>query len=123
MSKTLKLLALFTLVAAFSLTLLSEPFEAFAGNRKRTRSNKIEFDDAEIFVEINDTDGDSGLQIFLDGEGWKYVNVYDPKGRKILKVKGSKGVAQTGLTEMFFESAEPGFHRKKSAARRSVGPA
>ena len=30
----------------------------------------VEFTDARLKVEINATDGDAGLQIFLDGEAW-----------------------------------------------------
>ena len=73
------------------------------------KAEKIEFDESKIWIEINDTDGDSGLQMKLDGEGWKSVKIFDPKGKKIFQVKGLKGVKKTGLTELFFESAEPGF--------------
>ncbi len=69
----------------------------------------IEFSDARIIIEINATDGDSGIQMFVDGEGWKRLAVYDPRARRVLSVRGRGGVGQTGLTELFFESAEPGF--------------
>ena len=29
-------------------------------------------DEAEIFIEVNDTDGDAGIQIFLDGEANRF---------------------------------------------------
>jgi len=69
----------------------------------------IEFSDTRIIIELNATDDDSGIQMFVDGEGWRKLVVYDPRSRNVLSVKGRGGVGQTGLTELFFESAEPGF--------------
>ncbi|MCZ6585330.1 MAG: hypothetical protein O6930_04870 [Gammaproteobacteria bacterium] len=69
----------------------------------------IEFSDSRIIIEINATDGDSGIQMFVDGEGWDRLIVFDPKWKRVLRVRGSGGVGDTGLTEFFFESAEPGF--------------
>jgi hypothetical protein len=69
----------------------------------------IEFDDASIIIEINATDDDSGIQMFVDGEGWHWLSAYDPNWRKVLRIKGTGSVRDTGLTELFFESAEPGF--------------
>lgn len=70
---------------------------------------EIQFSQSDIKIEINDTDGDSGLQIFLDADGWEYVNVFGPSGDRVFHVEGGAGVKQTGLTELYFESAEPGF--------------
>jgi len=70
---------------------------------------KIPFTDARIRIEINSTDGDSGLHVLLDAEGWRFVNILDPKGKLIFTVNGGGSVRKTGLTELFFESAEPGF--------------
>ena len=65
-----------------------------------------------IFFEINDTDGDAGIQIFLDGEGWDVMQVRDPNGKVILNVLGEGGVGQQGITELFLESAEPSFEEQ-----------
>jgi hypothetical protein len=71
---------------------------------------KVELDDATIIVEVNATDGDAGFQIFLDGEGWKRVSIYDPNWRQIFKVKTRGGVREIGGgTELFLETAEPEF--------------
>lgn len=68
---------------------------------------EIPFADAEVFFEFNSTDDDLGFQLFLDGEGWKQVEVSDPEGDEILKF-GAKGVLkELGITELRFESAEP----------------
>ena len=68
-----------------------------------------EFDDATIIFEENFTDGDLGIQFFLDAEGWRRVMIFQPNGRRMvdIKVRGSAGVI--GLTELFSEGAEPNF--------------
>ena len=66
-------------------------------------------DDTAIFFEINDTDGDAGIQLFLDGEGWDTMVVRDPFGEVIFAVAGDAGIGEQGITELFFESAEPSF--------------
>ncbi len=38
-------------------------------------------DEAAVFIEINDTDGDAGIHMFLDGVGWKRMKVFDPDGK------------------------------------------
>jgi hypothetical protein len=65
--------------------------------------------DTAIYIEINDTDEDAGIQIFLDGEGWDSMQVFDPDGNRILKVRGQGSVGIQGITELFLESAEPSF--------------
>lgn len=91
------------------ITLFLAGFQGVAWAKDRARGNKIPFDVAKLRIEVNETDGDSGLHILLDGEGWRSVELSDPRGRTVLKVRGFAGVGRTGLTEMFFESAEPGF--------------
>ncbi|MFQ5526198.1 MAG: hypothetical protein ACE5GX_08035 [Thermoanaerobaculia bacterium] len=66
-------------------------------------------DEAEFFIEINATDGDAGIQVFLDGVGWKRMKIFDPDGNKIVDTKNRNSVKQQGITEFFFESAEPSF--------------
>ena len=69
----------------------------------------IRLDDAAIFIEINDTDGDAGIQIFLDGEGWDTMQVFAPNGEMVLGVAAAGNVGFQGVTELFLESAEPSF--------------
>jgi hypothetical protein len=61
--------------------------------------------DTAIYIEINDTDGDAGIQIFLDGEGWDSMQVRDPDGNTILDVIAQGSVGFQGITELFLESA------------------
>jgi len=68
--------------------------------------------DAEIFIEINATDGDAGIHLFLDGEGWDRMRVFDPDGQQILDFAGHGSVGIQGITELAFESAEPSFEEQ-----------
>ena len=69
----------------------------------------VEIDDARLKFEINATDGDGGVQVFLDAEQWKRMSIYDRKGRKILTAVTKGIMAKQGGTELFLESAEPTF--------------
>jgi hypothetical protein len=73
------------------------------------KQDPIRFADARVIVEVNDTDGDAGLQIFLDGEPWKRVAVSGPDGRELVDFRTSGVVDGYGLTELFSESSEPPF--------------
>jgi len=69
----------------------------------------IRLDDATMIIEVNSTDRDAGLQVFLDGEPWSKMAVFAPDGRKILDVDASGRLNRFGLTELFTESHEPEF--------------
>jgi hypothetical protein len=69
----------------------------------------IPFGAARIIIEVNATAGDGGIQIFLDAEGWSRLEVTDPNGQRVFEVRGEGSVGSTGVTELFFESAEPSF--------------
>jgi hypothetical protein len=71
--------------------------------------NTIPFSQAQVRIEVNATDGDSGFHVLLDAEEWRSVRIFDPNHRLIFEVKGGGSIRKTGLTELFFESAEPGF--------------
>lgn len=67
------------------------------------------FDEAELFFELNNTDGDLGIHALIDGEGWKKLEIEDLHERGMLKVYVQGRLRRQGLTEFFFESAEPTF--------------
>ncbi|MGH9197428.1 MAG: hypothetical protein ACRD1T_17010, partial [Acidimicrobiia bacterium] len=64
---------------------------------------------SDLFIEINATDGDAGLQLNLDGEKWDNMRIINPRGETILDVSGSSRLRGYGLTGLTFESAEPPF--------------
>jgi hypothetical protein len=66
---------------------------------------------AELIVEINETDGDAGLQVSLDGDAWRSVTIHRPDGSEILQYGTWSDVRRFGMTELFSESSEPPFTR------------
>jgi len=104
--KSVGLLALFLMaVVALSLAAVASARRADGGDDE----DEIPFDEAKIFLELNDTDSDLGIHALIDGEAWRKLEIEDPNGRKILAVTGKGRLRQQGLTELFFESAEPTF--------------
>lgn len=70
---------------------------------------EVPFSDAQIRIEVNSTDGDAGLQIFLDGEPWKRIRIEDPNGKLVFAVDDFGKLRRLGSTELFMESNEPNF--------------
>ncbi|MGH2609771.1 MAG: hypothetical protein ACRDHF_11895 [Tepidiformaceae bacterium] len=91
------------LVALVALTLGA----ARRGERASAEPAETPFDAARIFLEFNSTDNDLGVQVLLDGDAWKRLEILDPRGRNILDISASGTLGSLGLTELFFESAEP----------------
>lgn len=69
--------------------------------------DELEFEESQFNIEFNSSDEDLGVRGFVDGEPWKEVEIEDPKGRTIAKVKAKKSMAKQGFAELFFESGEP----------------
>lgn len=67
------------------------------------------FDEAELFFELNNTDGDLGIHSLIDGDGWKKLQITESSGRHLLNVRVLGNLRKQGVTEFFFESAEPIF--------------
>jgi hypothetical protein len=76
-------------------------------------AQEISFADAEIFFELNNTDGDLGIHALIDGEPWKRLEIEDPNERSMLNIFLQGRLRRQGLTELFFESAEPTFDELK----------
>jgi hypothetical protein len=62
---------------------------------------------AKVFFEFNSSANDLGVHVFLDGEDWKTLEIVNPNGRTIFEVEGKGPYRELGLTELFFEGAEP----------------
>jgi hypothetical protein len=87
-----------------ALILNAAPPEAWA------KKNSIPLAIKKIYFEYNSTAsalGDLGVHVFLDGEDWKELKIVNPKGRTIFEVEGKGPYKDLGLTELFFEGAEP----------------
>jgi hypothetical protein len=68
-----------------------------------------EFSEAELFFELNDTDGDLGIHASIDGSPYSTLEIEDPNERTILLITAFGRLARQGLTQLFLESAEPSF--------------
>jgi hypothetical protein len=66
---------------------------------------------ARLSIELNATDGDAGLQVFLNGAPWRELALVRPDGREILRLEATGPMRRFGLTELFSESSEPPFTR------------
>lgn len=71
--------------------------------------DEIPFDVANVFFELNNTDGDLGIHSLIDGEPWKVLELEDPREREMLNIRLRGRLRRQGLTELFYESAEPTF--------------
>lgn len=71
--------------------------------------DEIPFEEAKLFFELNDTDGDLGIHALVDGGPWMRLEIEDPNERRMLLVWIEGRLRRQGLTEVFFESAEPTF--------------
>jgi hypothetical protein len=67
------------------------------------------FSEAQIFLELNNTDGDLGIHASIDGGPWTDLEIEGPNGRSLLNILSAGKLRSQGLTQLFFESAEPPF--------------
>ena len=81
--------------------------EATAAANAEANAVGTPFADAELFFELNSTDNDLGLQLFLDAPGWKRVRLLDPQLTEIALFAASGRLGRLGITELRFESEEP----------------
>jgi hypothetical protein len=98
-------LAVLALAAAATTVALDRAGDGSA----QAASPPIRLADATMIVEVNATDGDAGLQVFLDGEPWSSMTISGPDGRRLLAVNTEGRLKGHGLTELFSESSEPPF--------------
>lgn len=64
---------------------------------------------AKLFFQLNDTDGDLGIHMVVDGDPWKMLEIDGPDDRRLLLIRTQSKLRRQGLTELRFESAEPQF--------------
>jgi hypothetical protein len=93
-------------VVAFTLTIAVPELWA-GGYGYKPKVEELEV--AELYFELNNTDGDLGIHGKIDGGPWTKVWVEDPYRRRIMKVSAKGRLRAQAVTELFFESAEPTF--------------
>ncbi len=69
----------------------------------------VQLKDARLKIELNATDGDAGVQVFIDADPWESMNIYDPQGKLVFRSVTRGSFGKQGGTELFLESAEPDF--------------
>jgi hypothetical protein len=72
-------------------------------------SRVIRLEDARLKFEINATDRDGGVQVFIDAEEWTTMSIFDPRGTRIFSTETGGRLARFGGSELFLESGEPPF--------------
>jgi hypothetical protein len=101
------------IIGLASLSLVAGTAVASASTRSSgspaPESGTVKFSDSRLKVEINATDGDAGLQQFIDGDPWKRARIISPDGETIFEAAPRGEVRNYGLTELFTESSEPPF--------------
>jgi hypothetical protein len=65
--------------------------------------------DARMKFEINATDHDGGVQVFLDADPWRSMSILDPDGKVVYTTSTQGNIGELGGTELFLESGEPPF--------------
>ncbi|MGH7801395.1 MAG: hypothetical protein ACREOW_12340 [Thermodesulfobacteriota bacterium] len=86
----------------FALVLSSLPLYSSA-------KDTIEFEEAKIIFEVNNSASDIGVQLKFDGDPWNKVKVFTPDGNLLFDVEGKGTLRNLGLTEHFNETHEPIF--------------
>ena len=100
---------IFELAAHRQLPLLALSAALFAGAAAYPDDDddEIPWSEARIYFEFNQTDNDLGVHVVMDGDNWRKMRIENPDERTIFQVKGKGPYHDLGLTELFFEGAEP----------------
>jgi hypothetical protein len=77
---------------------------------------------ARVYWEYNASANDLGVHVFLDGEDWRELAIVNPQGRVIFEVEGKGPYQNLGMTELFFEGAEPSLAEVPLAELLSLFP-
>ena len=72
-------------------------------------ADETPWDEAELFFELNDTDGDLGIHANIDGGPWTHLSIEDLNERTILRIATRGRLRRQGMTQLEWESAEPPF--------------
>jgi hypothetical protein len=95
--------------AALGMTAMLATTAPQAISGPRPEPAEIPFGVAELFFELNNTDGDLGIHAKIDGEPWKQLSIVTPNDALLLQVLARGGLRRQGMNELLFESAEPNF--------------
>jgi hypothetical protein len=110
MRRTVGAVVLVTAIAAVSAGAV-----AMAGGGSATPAAKkkpLRFEQHDLYIEYNATDGDAGLQLAADAEDWKRFKLLDTKGKPLIDIRARGRLRRPfGLSELFLEASEPSFEQ------------
>jgi hypothetical protein len=111
MTRKLGAVAFLTALASVSAGAIAATGRGGTDTRATAASAKpVRYEQHDLFIETNATDRDAGLQMKLDAEDWKWLKVRDPRGRLLIDFEARGHLRRRyGLSELFFEAAEPSF--------------
>ena len=103
-----------TLLAASGFLTANEPGVDGTANASGSQQSSVrqvvtQLEDARLKFEINSTDRDGGVQVFIDAEHWNAMSIVDPQGNRIFSTQARSRLARFGGSELFLESGEPPF--------------
>lgn len=102
-------MAAFILAAVAPVSWAGDEAEDGTPTSGRLEGTIVKLKDARLKIEMNATDGDAGIHVYVDGDTWKSIDIYDPFGRMLFRATMRGRFAKQGGTELFVESAEPNF--------------
>jgi hypothetical protein len=91
------------------LPLLAAAATGIAGGISSLPAHAAPFGEAELYFELNHTASDLGIHSSIDGGAYNELEIYNPKKNTMLRLSATGGLARQGLTQLFWESAEPTF--------------
>jgi hypothetical protein len=96
-----------TRMLTFSLAALVALIVGATSPETLAAKKKLELEISRIYWEYNSSANDLGVHVSLDGEDWRKLKIINPAGRTIFEVEGRGPYRLLGMTELFFEGAEP----------------
>ncbi|MGB3970227.1 MAG: hypothetical protein WBO45_26070 [Planctomycetota bacterium] len=97
----------FVLAGALLFAGLAAPLPLAPADAAEPASSEEPFKLARIYWEYNASANDLGVHVTLDAEDWKRLRIEKPGGQSLFEVRGRGPYQQLGMTELFFEGAEP----------------
>ncbi|NOT54092.1 MAG: hypothetical protein HOP18_05760 [Deltaproteobacteria bacterium] len=78
------------------------------GDEDEDPATVITVKDFRFKFEVNATALDAGIQVFIDADGWRELEILDPQGKRIFRSTAQGSIKEIGGgTELFLESDEP----------------
>ena len=114
MSPRLGAILLLLALAALSAGAVAASGRGGAGDpsAEAAKRKPLRFEQHELYIEYNATDGDAGLQLAADAEDWRRFELLDTSGKSLIDVHaGGRLRRPFGLSELFLEASEPPFTR------------